>query len=193
MQRGTAHRASESSASRSPARPAPPTTTRTPGSSASRPTSRSASSSATTSRSRSATGHGRRSFAAPIFREFMKVALKDKPRDAVPRAARHRADPRSIRTTGMRAGAARAADPRGLQAGHGAARQLFDHRRRPMRFGARSPAGERGRGRRHRRSGRTSRHLVDLAELYLTMAAACGRRLALQARAVAYARASAIA
>ena len=43
VQRGTAHGASRRSASRSPARPAPPTTRRTPGSSASRPTSRSAS------------------------------------------------------------------------------------------------------------------------------------------------------
>ena len=59
VQRGTAHRRCARSASRSPARPAPPTTKRTSGSSASRPTSRSASISATTSRAqlgRGATG-----------------------------------------------------------------------------------------------------------------------------------------
>ncbi len=48
------HGAARKSASRSPARPAPPTTRRTPGSSASRPISWSASISATTSRARSA-------------------------------------------------------------------------------------------------------------------------------------------
>ena len=42
-------------------------------------------------------------YAAPVFRDFMQMALKDKPRDAVPRAARHQADPRHA-ATGMRAG-----------------------------------------------------------------------------------------
>ena len=54
VQRGTGDRGQARSASRSPARPAPPTTKRTSGSSASRRTSRSASISATTSRASSA-------------------------------------------------------------------------------------------------------------------------------------------
>ena len=45
----------------------------------SRPISRSASSWATTSRARSAIRRRPRSYAAPIFRDFMKMALKDKP------------------------------------------------------------------------------------------------------------------
>ena len=45
----------------------------------SRPTSRSASSSATTSRARWAIPRRPRTYAAPIFRDFMKMALKDKP------------------------------------------------------------------------------------------------------------------
>ena len=56
VQRGTATTVAAGRASRSPARPARPTTRRTPGSSASRPTSWSASSSATTSRGRWARG-----------------------------------------------------------------------------------------------------------------------------------------
>ena len=41
--------------------------------------------------------------AAPIFRDFMQMALKDKPPTAVPRAAGHQADP-GRRQSGMRAG-----------------------------------------------------------------------------------------
>ncbi len=110
------------SASRSPARPAPPTTPRTCGSSASRRTSRSASTSATTSRARSATPPPAASIAAPIFRDFMQMALKDKPADSVPRAAGHQADPRQRRVRhARRLGRGRRHDPGSLQAGHGAA------------------------------------------------------------------------
>ena len=91
------HRASRSrpSASRSPARPAPPTTPRTPGSSASRPTSWSASiigfdtAAVARQRARPAASTRRRSSATSC-----RWRSKDKPRDAVPRAGRHQADPR---------------------------------------------------------------------------------------------------
>ena len=82
VQRGTATVVQARSASRSPARPAPPTTRRTSGSSASRPTSRSASISATTSRGHIGRGATGGHLAAPIVKDFLKVALADKP--AVP-------------------------------------------------------------------------------------------------------------
>ena len=63
---------------RSPARPAPPTTRRTPGSSAIRRTSWSASSSATTRRGTMGKGMTGGHVAAPIFGNFMKMALADK-------------------------------------------------------------------------------------------------------------------
>ena len=91
------------SASRSPARPAPPTTRRTPGSSASRPKWWSASISATTSRAISAAAAPAAQLAAPIVRDFLKVALADRP--AVP--FRVPAGIKLIRVnprTGMRAG-----------------------------------------------------------------------------------------
>ena len=64
--------------------------------------------------------------AAPIVRDFMKVALADKP--AVP--FRVPAGIKLIRIdakTGMRAGPGGGGDPRSLQARHRAARQLFGH------------------------------------------------------------------
>ena len=64
---------------RSPARPAPPTRRRTPGSSATRPTSSSACSSATTRRKPMGKGKTGGQVAAPIFGNFMKMALADKP------------------------------------------------------------------------------------------------------------------
>ena len=67
------------SASRSPARPAPPTIGTTPGLSASRPISPPASSSATTTRRASARDETGASVAAPVFRDFMMAALKDAP------------------------------------------------------------------------------------------------------------------
>ena len=76
------HGGASRSASRSPARPAPPTTRRTSGSSASRPTSRSASISATTSRATSAAARPAAGLRRRSSREFLKVALADKP--AVP-------------------------------------------------------------------------------------------------------------
>ena len=96
-------RSSRRSASRSPARPARPTTPRTPGSSASRPISRSASIIGFDKpRSLGDTATGGQ-YAAPIFRDFMKVALKDKP------ATPFRVPPgikliRVDRASGMRAG-----------------------------------------------------------------------------------------
>ena len=102
VQRGTGDRASRRSASRSPARPARPTTTRTPGSSGSRPTSRSASTSATTSRSRSARARPAALLAAPIFRDFMQVALDRQAGDAVPHARRASSSSRSTARPGMR-------------------------------------------------------------------------------------------
>ncbi len=66
--------------------------------------------------------------AAPIFTEFMKKALADKPAGALPRAAgpelhSDRQDDGPARQAG-RPGY----DPRGVQAGNRAARHLFDHR-----------------------------------------------------------------
>ena len=108
VQRGTAHRGAARSASRSPARPAPPTTRRTSGSSASRPISRSASISATTSRATSAAARPAAISRRRSSRDFLKVALADKP--AVP--FRVPAGIKLIRIdakTGMRAGARRPA------------------------------------------------------------------------------------
>ena len=109
------------SASRSPARPAPPTTRRMPGSSASRPTSWSASSSATTSRGRWGRAMTGGVLAAPIFTEFMKVALKDAPPKEFQVPPGIELIPID-RRTGLRAhGGGRRRHPRSLQAGHGAA------------------------------------------------------------------------
>ena len=106
------------SASRSPARPARPTTTTTPGSSAIRPTSSSASTSATTSRARSARGETGGALAAPIFTEFMQMALADKP--PIPFRVPPGLNFIPIdRRTGLRAQPGDAGrHPRGVQAGH---------------------------------------------------------------------------
>ena len=103
VQRGTATVASRRSASRSPARPAPPTTRRTPGSSASRPISWSASIMGYDKPRHLGRGATGGHLAAPIVRDFLKVALADKP--AVPFRVPAgikliRIDPK----TGMRAG-----------------------------------------------------------------------------------------
>ena len=108
-------------------------TRRTPGSSASRPTSWSASISATTSRATSARGATGGVLAAPIVRDFMKVALADKP--AVPFRV-----PAGIKLIRIDAedrhagGAGRPArHPGSLQARHRAARQLLGDRRHRRR------------------------------------------------------------
>ena len=67
------------STGRSPARPAPSTTTPTPGSSASIRTSRSASGSASTRRSRSAATRQGAVAALPIWMEFMKAYIDGRP------------------------------------------------------------------------------------------------------------------
>ena len=72
-------RAARKSASRSPARPAPRTRQRISGSSAFRRISWSVSMSATTSRAASAATRRRVIPPAPIARDFMKLALADKP------------------------------------------------------------------------------------------------------------------
>ena len=131
------------SASRSPARPAPPTTKRTPGSSASRPISRSASISATTSRADSAAARPAAISRRRSSREFLKVALADKP--AVPFRVPAgikliRIDPKS----GMRAGpGAEQRDPRSVQARHRAAGHLLGGRlsRRPKAHAVDSGGG----------------------------------------------------
>ena len=130
VQRGTAAGVGfqRKSASRSPARPAPPTTKRTSGSSAfARPRGRRLSRlrQAAPSRPRR---HRRRPSPRRSSKDFFKVALADKP--AVP--FRVPAGIKLIRVdakTGMRAGrATRQRHPRGLQARHRAARQLFGRR-----------------------------------------------------------------
>ena len=93
VQRGTAHGRCARSASRSPARPAPPTTRRTPGSSASRPTSRSASISATTSRATIGTRRDRRRTRGADRQRVHEGGAGRQAGGAVPRAARHQADP----------------------------------------------------------------------------------------------------
>ena len=94
VQRGTATVRARRSASRSPARPAPPTTRRTPGSSASRPTSWSASIWATTSRAVSAGSATGGHLAAPIAQGFPQARARRQAGDAVQGAGRHQADPR---------------------------------------------------------------------------------------------------
>ena len=96
-------------------------------------------SSATTSRAISAAAATGGQLAAPIVRDFLKVALADKP--AVP----FRVPPgiKLIRVdakTGMRAGPGdQRVDPRSVQARHRAARQLLGHRRRTPRAAAPVP------------------------------------------------------
>ncbi len=113
---------SRRSASRSPARPAPPTTGATPGSSASRPTSRPASLSATTIRDSLGNDETGGHVAAPVFRDFMIAALKDAPATAfrIPPGMRIY---RVSAATGLPAGARRGGDLRGLQARHRARQQ----------------------------------------------------------------------
>ena len=82
-----------------------------------------------------ATGGG---LAAPIFKDFMKVALADKPAMPFQVPAGHQADPRSTaRPACAPARASRRHHPGSLQAGHRAAGQLLGHRhgrrRRPRR------------------------------------------------------------
>ncbi len=100
------------SASRSPARPAPPTRPRTSGSSASRPIVVSASTSATTSRAHSVGQRRARPVIPPRRspRDFLKLALADKPADAVQGAGRHQADPGRRQDRPARRSRARRAD-----------------------------------------------------------------------------------
>jgi penicillin-binding protein 1A len=125
IKRGTAGDHCPTSATRSPARPARPTTRRMPGSSASRRTSWSASSSATTSRARWARARQAAGSLRRSSRSSCQVALRDKPKVdfRVPEGMKLIAIDRK---TGMRA-SARAArrDHRGLQARHRAGRQLL--------------------------------------------------------------------
>ena len=87
-------------------------------------------------------------YTAPIFRDFMKMALEGHARHPVPRAARHQADlgRRPLRHARDRAGD----DPRGVQARHRSARQLWRRRwrgRRSLGPGVRRTVGRIGHGR----------------------------------------------
>ena len=92
VQRGTAT-VVKRSASRSPARPAPPTTRRTCGSSASRPTSRSASIMGYDKPRHIGSGATGGELAAPIVARFHEGRAGRQAGGAVPRAGRHQADP----------------------------------------------------------------------------------------------------
>ena len=72
-----------------------------------------------------ATGGG---IAAPIVKEFLKHRARRQAGGAVPRAARHQADPHRSEVRHAHRGRLARRAARSLQAGHRAARQLFDHR-----------------------------------------------------------------
>ena len=140
------HRGARRSASRSPARPAPPTTRRTPGSSASRPTSWSASIIGYDKPRHLGRGATGGVLAAPIVRGFHEDRARRQAGGAVPRAGRHQAHPHRSQDRHARRARRPARDPGSLQARHRAARQLFgDRRDRRRRPAARvSPEADRG-------------------------------------------------